>query len=217
VSSPSKKEIVILLEKKDYDALSKRASADRKVVSTLISLTYDKDNALSWRAMEAIGLITKDLSKSDPGAVRNIANRLLWMMRDESGGIAWSAPEILGEIVKNNPGLCSDFALIITSFHDELMFTSGVLWALGRMGKINVETVDYAVPIIRSYLASADNTLRGYAARALGEMGVRESSGELESMKRDPGHIRFYEEGEIKNRSIGEIAEAALAKIKSGQ
>jgi hypothetical protein len=215
--SPSKKEIITLLEKKDYNALSKRALADGKVVSALISLTYDKDNALSWRAMEAIGLITKDLSRSDPGAVRNIANRLLWMMRDESGGIPWSAPEILGEIVKNNPGLCSDIALIITSFHDELMFTAGVLWALGRMGKINVETADYAVPIIRSYLTSADDTLRGYAARAIGEMGDVESSKELESMKHDPGHVRFYEEGEIKERNIGEIAEAALKKIRIGQ
>jgi hypothetical protein len=215
--SPSKKEIITLLEKKDYNALSKRALADGKVVSALISLTYDKDNALSWRAMEAIGLITKDLSRSDPGAVRNIANRLLWMMRDESGGIPWSAPEILGEIVKNNPGLCSDIALIITSFHDELMFTAGVLWALGRMGKINVEAADYAVPIIRSYLTSADDTLRGYAARAIGEMGDVESSKELESMKHDPGHVRFYEEGEIKERNIGEIAEAALKKIRIGQ
>lgn len=215
--SPSKKEIITLLEKKDYNALSKLALADRKVVSSLISLTYDKDKALSWRAMEAIGLITKDLSESDPGAVRNIANRLLWMMRDESGGIPWSAPEILGEIVKNNPRLCSDIALIITSFHDEKMFTSGVLRALGRMGKINVETVDYAVPILRSYLTSADNTLRGYAAWALGEMGASESSGELENMKHDPGHVKFYEEGEIKDRNIGEIAEAALAKINSGQ
>jgi len=213
VSSPSKKEIVILLEKKDYDALSKRASADRKVVSTLISLTYDKDNALSWRAMEAIGIITKDLSKSDPGAVRNIANRLLWMMRDESGGIAWSAPEILGEIVKNNPGLCSDFALIITSFHDELMFTSGVLWALGRMGRINVETVDYAAPIIRSYLTSADNTLRGYAARALGEMGNEESAAELENLRKDTNRIAFYQDGELKEKSVGELASGAIEKL----
>ncbi len=212
--SLSKKEIVILLEKRDYNSLSKFSLIDKKVVSALISLSYDKEKQNSWRAIEAIGLITKDLSKSDPGAVRNIAGRLLWMMRDESGGIAWSAPEILGEIVMNNPDLCSDIAPIIVSFHDEIMFTSGVLRALGRMGKINVETVDYAVPIIRSYLKSADNTLRGYAAWALGEIGVRESSGELESMKHDPGHVRFYEEGEIKNRNIGEIAEAALAKIK---
>jgi len=215
--SLSKKEIISLLEKKDYNALSKLSLEDRKVVSSLISLTYDKDNALSWRAMEAIGLITKALSESDPGSVRNIANRLLWMMRDESGGIPWSAPEILGEIVKNNPDLCSDIALIITSFHDEKMFTSGVLRALGRMGKINIETVDYAVPILRSYLSSTDDTLRGYAAWALGEMGAGASSGELESMTHDPGRVRFYEEGEIKDRNIGEIAEAALARIKSGQ
>jgi len=38
--------------------------------------------------MEAIGLGAKEISKTDPAAVRNIVGRLLWMIRDESGGSA---------------------------------------------------------------------------------------------------------------------------------
>lgn len=214
--SPLKKEIKSLLEKKSYDALSRLSLADKKILSSLISLSYDKSSYTSWRAIEAIGLATKEISKSNPETVRNVAGRLLWMMRDESGGIGWSAPEILGEIVRNNPVLCVDFAPIIASFHDEKMLCAGVLWAMGRIGHINAETVDYAAPIIRSYLRSPDERLRGYAAWALGEMGVRESSEELENMRRDPGRLSFYEEGELRERNVGDIVSAALEKIKNG-
>jgi len=214
--SPLKKEIIALLGKMSYDALSKLSLTDRKTITILISLSYDKNNPMAWRAIEAIGLATKEISRSDPETVRNVAGRLLWMMRDESGGIGWSAPEILGEIVRNNPVLCADFAPIIASFHDEKMLCPGVLWAMGRIGHINAETVSYAAPIVRSYLRSENEKLRGYAAWALGEMGARESSEELEGMRHDPGRVMFYEEGELRNRNIGEIVAAALKKINSG-
>jgi hypothetical protein len=164
--------------------------------------------------MEAIGLATREISGSDPEIVRNVAGRLLWMIRDESGGIGWSAPEILGEIVRNNPVLCSDFAPIIASFHDEKMLCAGVLRALGRIGNINAETINYAAPIVLSYLRSDNETLRGFAAWALGEMGVKESLTELEILKDDSGSIIFYEEGELIEKKIGDIVSAALEKIK---
>jgi len=214
--SPQKKEIIALLEKKAYDVLARRSRTDRKIISVLISLSYDKNSHTSWRAVEAIGLATKEMSVTDPEAVRNFAGRLLWMIRDESGGIGWSAPEILGEIVRNNPVLCSDFAPIIASFHDEIMLCAGVLRALGRIGPINPETVSYAAPIVRSYLRSENETLRGYAAWTSGEMGTEEALADLEILKNDPGRIRFYENGELVEKKIGEIVSAAIEKIRRG-
>ncbi|MBI5741696.1 MAG: hypothetical protein HZA16_13390 [Nitrospirae bacterium] len=214
---PLKKEIIALLENKSFDVLVGLSLADKKTISLLISLSYDKNDRKAWRAMEVIGLATGKIAASNPEAVRNIAGRLLWMIRDESGGIGWSAPEILGEIVRNNPVLCSDLAPIIVSFHEEEMLCSGVLRAIGRIGPINPETVRYAAPIVRSYLSSPDDTLRGYAAWASGEIGITESLSELEGIKSDNGHVGFYEEGEIRPRTVGEIASAALVKIRSGR
>jgi hypothetical protein len=211
--SPLKKEIAALLEKKEFSALVRLSLVDKKIISILISLSYDKNDPTSWRAMEAIGLATKEISGSNPETVRNIAGRLLWMIRDESGGIGWSAPEILGEIVRNTPVLCADIAPIIASFHEEIFLCSGVLWALGRIGKINDETVNYAVPIILSYLKSDDNTLRGYAAWTLGEMGNEASVTELENLKDDTSRIKFYEDGELKDKSVGELASGAIEKL----
>jgi len=213
--SPLKKEITALLEKKEYSALVRLSLADKKIISILISLSYDKNNTTSWRAMEAIGLATKEISGPNPETVRNIVGRLLWMIRDESGGIGWSVPEILGEIVRNTPVLCADIAPIIVSFHEEIMLCPGVLWALGRMGKINNETVNYAVPIIISYLGSGDNTLRGYAARALGEMGNEASVTELENLKDDTSRIKIYEDGELIEKSVGELASGSIVKLRT--
>ena len=136
------------------------------------------------------------------------------MMRDESGGIGWGVPEILGEIVRNNPELCADIAPIIVSFHEEKMLNAGVLWAIGRIGKINAEFVDYAVPIIISFLESPELILRGYAAFACGKLSALTAVNELEKLRGDTGLVPFYEEGELNEKSVGEIASEAIKKLK---
>jgi HEAT repeat protein len=215
--SPLKKKITELLKKKDFTKVTNFPFPPKKIISALISLSYDKENLISWRAIEAIGLITKELSKTNPETVRNIVGRILWMIRDESGGIGWRNPEILGEIVRNSPDLCSDIAPIIMSFHDEKMLTASVLRAMGRIGKINDETVDYAAPIISSYLRSTDPALRGYAAWALGEMEISEAASELAKLNNDGMLISFYDQGELKKKTVGELAVNASAKINKGQ
>jgi HEAT repeat protein len=207
-----KREIAALLEKKDFSAL-KEIPSPEKTVALLISLSYDKQKTLSWRAIEAIGLVTAELAGTDPGRVRNIVGRLLWMIRDESGGIGWSVPEILGEIVRNNPVLCEDIAPIVASFHDEKMLTAGVLWALSRIGRINAETVRYAVPIIRSYLNADDPVTRGFAVRAAAGMGDAASLDALEKMKEDTGEVSVYENGELVRKTVARLSDEAVKKL----
>jgi hypothetical protein len=210
--TPKKREIRTLLEKKDFSALRELPSL-QKSVSILISLSYDKQSALTWRAIEAIGLLTAELAGTDPDSVRNIVGRLLWMIRDESGGIGWSVPEILGEIVRNNPVLCEDIAPIIASFHEELMLTPGVLRALSRIGQINDETVKYAVPIIRSYLSAADPMTRGFAVIAIAEMGDAGSLDALEKMTKDSSEVSLYEKGELVKKTIARLSDEAAKKL----
>lgn len=210
-----KKQAVSLLENNDFQGLMKLSDSPHKLVNILITLTYDKKDRISWRAMEAIGLLTGRLSESDPDAVRNIVGRLLWMIRDESGGIGWSVPEILGEIVKNSPVLCEDIAPIIASFHEEKMLTSGVLWAMARIGRINEDTVRYAAPLFLPYLDAPDHTVRGYAAYALGELRSPEASDRIKELKNDGNTVDFYEDGELKELTVGDIASSSIDKIIS--
>jgi hypothetical protein len=210
--TPKKRDIQNLLEKKDFSGLLAQSSL-KKTVNILISLSYEKQSALSWRAIEAIGLLTAELARTDTELVRNIVGRLLWMIRDESGGIGWSVPEILGEIVRNNPVLCEDVAPIVASFHEELMLTPGVMRALSRIGQINAETVEYAVPIIRSYLSTADPVTRGLAVIAIAEMGDAASLAILEKMKEDSSEISLYENGELVKKTIARLSDEAVKKL----
>ena len=210
---PQKKEVISLLEQKKYEEILKVSASVHKIINILISLSYDKKQYIAWRAIEAIGLVSKELAESDAETVRNIVGRLLWMIRDESGGIGWSVPETLGEIVRHNPQLCADIAPIIASFHEEKMLTAGVLWALGRIGRINNETVGYAIPIVLPYLQSADPTLRGYAALALGRLGAIGAVSKLEQLRSDNNAVTFYEDGELRQKTVGGFAEEALGKL----
>ncbi len=212
-ASALKKRITGLLKQRDFAAISALSSPAGKVISAMISLSYDKKSVISWRATEAIGLVSAVMAKTSPDRVRNIAGRLLWMIRDESGGIGWSAPEILGEIVRNNPALCSDIAPVIVSFHEEKMLTPGVLWAVGRMGRGNAGMTEYASSVIPPYLHSTDHRLRAFAARALGEIGASDAAGEIEKLRDDGNLIRIYEEGELVEKSVGAVASEALAKL----
>ncbi len=133
----AKKEIKKLLSENKYHELNELFPDKRKLVTLLISCTYDKTDVTAWRAIEAIGLITANMSAEKPEFIRNLVNRLLWMLRDESGNFAWSCPEILGEILKNAPEHCEDIATVVASFHEEEMLTPGVMLAIGRIGNIH--------------------------------------------------------------------------------
>jgi len=209
-----KNDIIKLLENKKYEELVNLPSTKTRILTKLISLTYDKKSVLSWRSIEAIGIMTGMCAESDPELVRHTVERLLWMIRDESGGIGWSSPEILGEIVRNNSELCSDIALIIVPFIDELPLRAGVLRAIGRIGKTNTEMVGYAIPRVLPCLKSPDPFIRGYAVWALGEIGASGSVTHLEKLKEDNSVIQFYESGELMEKTIGEISSEALKKLR---
>lgn len=209
-----KKDIKELLKEKQYDRLVRLSMAGGLSIRDMISLTYDKKSIICWRAIETIGLITKEVTKRNPEIVRNTVGRLLWMIRDESGGIGWSSPEILGEIVRNNPELFSDVAPIIVSFHDEIMLRTGVLWAIGRMDRKVKGITKYATAVLIPHLHSPDKVLRGNAALALGEIGALEAKGELGRLKDDDSYITIYFEGDFNKKTVGEISREAIKKLE---
>ena len=210
---PLKKNILTLLESRDLLEISRLKASPFKIINNLVSLSYDKKSSIAWRAIETVGLFTGEMAKEDSEFVRNIVGRLLWMIRDESGGIGWSVPEMLGEIVKNNPVLCADIAPIIVSFYEELMLATGVLWAVGNMGELNKETIEDSVPLIRPFLKSSESIQRGYAARALGVLGATDTKQDIKGLVNDSNLIPVYNDGDIQEKTVGDIATEALSKL----
>jgi len=210
-----KEKIKRLLTEKRFDELIRLSYPESRILSTLISLTYDKKSLMSWRAIEAVGLASKEIARTRPELVRNTVGRLLWMIRDESGGIGWSSPEMLGEIVRNNPEQFSDIAPIIVSFLDEDMLAAGVLRAIGRIGQVNPGLVRHAMPAILPYLHSPDPVLRGLAVYAIGEIGSAGAVRELEKLQDDISRITIYEEGELREKTVGRLAGSSIKKLNS--
>jgi hypothetical protein len=136
-----KKKIRQALEANDLAAVVDMAAQDRRVMSQLVRLAYDKETLAGWRAILAAGLAARRLIASEADFLRETCRKLLWSLTDESGGIGWSAPEILGEIVSADPKRFMDIIPLIASVYEieEETFRPGVLYALCRIAEKNPE------------------------------------------------------------------------------
>jgi hypothetical protein len=141
--SEIKRTIQHALEQNDLEEIASLAQRNRRVISTLIRMAYDKETLAGWRAIQAIGRVAKALVKTDEEFLRVTMRKLLWSLSDESGGIGWSAPEILGEIVSAAPEKFSDIIPLIAEVYEveERVFRPGIVYALARIAEIAPERV----------------------------------------------------------------------------
>jgi hypothetical protein len=211
----SKNRLREMLDRGSYDEIASAALGDKGIIRRLISSSYDKDDVISWRAMEALGFVAGRLSRSGKTEiVRDTIRRLLWSMGEESGGIGWSAAEMLGEIIRSNPGEFSDIIPIVWSFREEDMFRAGVARAMGRIAEVRSDLVNFITNDIREIIRDKDPAVRGYAAWAVGLLGDERILEELRGLSGDKAVMKFYLNGELSERAVGEIAFEAINKNK---
>lgn len=183
---------------------------DRSVIRWLISLAYDKDDVISWRAMEALGLIVPKFTGDRIGIIRDTIRRLLWSMSDESGGIGWSAAEMLGEIIRNNPDEFKDIIPLVWSFREEEMFRPGAVWAMGRIAAFRPDLVMFISKELHVLLHDGNPAVRGYAAWVEGLLGDADGLEEVKKLSGDMSRINFYSEGDLLKKTVEEIAAQAV-------
>lgn len=202
------------LKMRSYKEIAEIAKRDKGVIRRLISLTYDKEDVMSWRAIEAIGIVAAELFKHRMDVVvRDTIRRLLWSMGEESGGIGWSAAEMLGEIIRSNPDEFSDIIPIVWSFRDEEMFRAGTVWAMGRIAEVRPDRVDFILNDLGPMLADSNPFVRGYAVWVVGILKAQSLLPDAQKLLSDQSIINFYRNGEIIKMSVGEIVKEAMNKI----
>lgn len=199
-----KEEISSFLSNRDYESLKRLGS---KAIRTLISLTYDKKTLICWQAIEAIGVIASSMTHEE---ARRLAQRMLWMMREESGGNPWSAPDIIGEIVRAKIDELSDLAPIIASFHDEEIFTEGVLRAIGRISEVEPNLLKDKSEIVLGYMGHQSASIRGLAVYAIGLLKPNGYENALRDRLNDNGLLDIYRDGRLITTSVGALALEAL-------
>ncbi|NOY65506.1 MAG: hypothetical protein GXO97_08975 [Nitrospirae bacterium] len=200
-----------LLERNDLKTIIELARNNPRIVSVLISMSYDKDSLLTWRAIEAIGPVVAEISKNSPEQGADIVRRLLWSITEESGGIGWAAIEMLAEIIVNYPERYKNLVPLLMEFYDEEIFRDGVLYAIGRIGERMPELFDdpdKIEDIISDGLTSDDPQIRGLALIACKRLadtlhGIGQE--QIRRLKGDESTFTVYEKGRLINRKINEV------------
>ncbi len=214
-----KKQVFELLQSPDWtlalDALAKMPA--RQVVNPLFGLLYHGEPLVRWRAVSAMGVVVSKLADAQMEAARVIMRRFMWNLNDESGGIGWGSPEAMGEIMALHQDLAREYAAILVSyanpdgnFLEHPGLQQGVLWALGRLGRVRPEAVLDAADFIKPFLSSGDPKLRGMAVWALRPAVSADIRSILEPLRRDDRTIQIYIGDELASCVIAQLAGEVL-------
>ncbi|MDP6775715.1 MAG: hypothetical protein QGI83_03005 [Candidatus Latescibacteria bacterium] len=174
---PLKDTLYDLLTRGDLEEIAELAMRRRRSLGSLVSLTFDRDPLVSWRAVEAMGLACDRLADTDVEAVRQHVRRLFWLITEESGGICWRAPEAMAEVVSRRPEMLSDFVPIVSHLLVEMEeedlehFRPGTLWAIGRLFPACRDYIPDLVGAMASALDDPNAQARGMAAWSLEAVG----------------------------------------------
>ena len=199
------------LERGEYAPLLEMAAADRRVVRALVSLLYDPDELVRWRAVSALG----DLAGAHPELVQPLVTRLYWSLNDESGGIGWMSAPALGEIGRCAPPLLRECVRPLVRYLDEPFLLAGALWAIGRLAPAYPAETQEVVPEVAQCCSSADPQVRAQAAHALGEVGDGRARLALTELAGDESPVRLYEDGLLVTKQVREWAGEALARLRA--
>lgn len=196
----------------DAQAIAALASSRKRVLGTLVSLTYDREPLVAWRAVEAMGMAADRVAESDPAFVRSHLRRLHWLLSEESGGFCPHAAPAMAEIIRLRPHAFPEFAPIVTTLLDtlaeeDLIFhRNGVLWAIGRLAPVAPDEVASALPRVQSGLDDPDPQVRGMAVWCLVQAGKRDVVADRAALLADDGPVELFADGGLHRTTVGALA-----------
>jgi hypothetical protein len=167
MSAKQKQIARMLLQKRDLRGIESWARENRRALSTLFSLTFETDELLRWRAIEAIGIAAAVKARRELELVRDFIRRCIWLMNDESGGLGWHAPEVIGEILVNVPVLIPEYAELLPHYFDEEPFERGAVLAFLRVGTVDPKLIERHADQLVELMAASDPEIRWVVQKAL--------------------------------------------------
>jgi AraC family transcriptional regulator of adaptative response/methylated-DNA-[protein]-cysteine methyltransferase len=197
-----------LLVERRLEEIAQLAESKKRVLGDLVSLTYDPERLVAWRAVEALGVAAARVAETDSAFVRGHLRRLHWLLSEESGAVCWYAPQAMAEIVRQRPDDFADYACIVATLlhtvaaEDLDHFRDAILWAIGRLGPAAIRDVEPVLPSIVACLDHADARVRGMAAWCLVQIGKRELLAGRADLLSDDGQVELYENGQIELTSV---------------
>jgi hypothetical protein len=189
----------------------------RQVVNPLFAFFCDANPLRRWRAVTAMGRVVSRLADEDMESARVVMRRFLWNLNEESGGIGWGCPEAMGECMAHSGRLADEYGCILWSFlHPERNFIEhpalqeGVLWGVGRLAHARPAQPTDCAQLLRPFLCSPEEALRGLAAWACGPLADASLTPLLEKLETDGASLQLYRRERLETCSVGTLASQAL-------
>jgi len=193
-----------LLEARDEAGLLEWARSHRNAAKVLVTLLFDPDRLMRWRAIEGLGVVAAWIAETDLETVREIIRFVFWSMNDESGGIIWDGPEAIAEVLVKVPELRAEYAHRLPHFLDEEPFERGTAWANARLVQQDPGLFRHGVAELVPYLHDSDPGVRAHVAQALRVL-VPERYDELTAhLQGDGASVAVYD------FSSGEVVEGTI-------
>ncbi|MFO0754016.1 MAG: hypothetical protein U0411_11930 [Thermodesulfovibrionales bacterium] len=190
------------------DALVQEAIQDPRKINGIISSLYDEDMEQRFVAAKALG----ELARIMPDRVSRKWRRIFEAFDDTMS--CWGIAEAMGEIARNIPGLRGRISLRLRKFQRDECTCQGYLWAVCRIGQVDMEKVRDWVPDLVSALESKNVCIVGQAVWALGELGIGQGRERIRALLGDARETWLYENDAVLVKKVGTIAAEALAKLE---
>jgi hypothetical protein len=215
VDTSIKQTVDALLLQGDSKELLRLCQTDERYWHALRLYLYETDENLRWPAIEAVaGLMGRWWHEGSRERVYEYIRRLLWLLNDESGGMGWSAPETIAETIIRIPELLEQYGRIMISYVLKGQgLLNGSLWAIGRLGKrVKEELCKYQDKVLAAFDSDEPETL-ALAAWAMGESDFAPAVPHLAMLGGRKEIVRIYIDGHFQEKSLGNWANEAVAKI----
>lgn len=211
------------LQNKEFDQLVELAAREKQTIKYLTSFLYSEDDLLHWRAADALGIIAAHREVVSTDKLRSVIDRLFVNLNDQSGGNAWGAVEAIGAIIAARPREFSGLIDKMFSYISDGRIRKGLLWSVRKIGLERPDFFEDKVFHVVGLLRNPSNTTRGHAAWALGAIGytdirvietlIVDIKETLRALQDDDSRIRVYDDGELREVTVGELAEESLESI----
>ncbi|MDL1970905.1 MAG: HEAT repeat domain-containing protein [Candidatus Desulfofervidaceae bacterium] len=208
----SKRLVETLVKEKRLEELVALAQEDTRVIPALQRLLYAVDEAFRWQAIRALGAVSAVLSETRPDIITKLLHNLLYA-RSDSAASSWGALGATAEIITQKPELFKNFIPPFVSFFLDETARKEVLWGIGRLAEVKPELVKKAMPALYKLVTDKDPAIRGHAAWCLGKFKEKPAKPLLEDLLDDQRVIRIFTEGELKEKTVAQLAQEAIAAI----
>ncbi len=208
----TKADVETLAEAFDVEGVLELAKQDGRIIRDLQRLLYDVDLQRRLRAAELLGKACAIIAQQDPARVSKLLQGLFTSLADTAAS-SWGALDAIGEIISQSPEQFAGYIPQIYVWAKDKDLLPEVLRALGRIGAIRPDLIRKAMLHLIPLLQDGNPEIRGHAAALLGSLRALDAEPDLRRLVDDPAALEMYRNGELHERTVGQLAAEALEKL----